>query len=132
MRSSFAAPSDIFVLQPSTSVLAGERRITDFYKDALAEKYLDPATEIFWTGGAVKDRKLQGWVFVPPGFKKGDKKKWPALMLIHGTSPGSICVRFLTTVLSCAGGPQALWQDMWFARYNPNGASFVLVAARRY
>ncbi|KZV96420.1 alpha/beta-hydrolase [Exidia glandulosa HHB12029] len=101
MRSSFTSPNDIFILKHTDGAGQHEQRITAFYKDALKGKHLDPGTEIHWTGGAVKERNVQGWVFTPPGFKRGEEKKWPALMMIHG-------------------GPQASWQDMWFPRYSLN------------
>jgi dipeptidyl aminopeptidase/acylaminoacyl peptidase len=125
MRSSFTTPNDVFILESEHSdrslVNSGtrERRLTDFYKVALAGKSLHAGEDIRWTGGAVADRELQGWVFLPPGFKRGEKKKWPALLMIHGTSPSkpksADAERYV-------GGPHVNWQDIWFPRYNLNGA----------
>ena len=27
---------------------------------------------------------MQGWIFKPKGFKKGEEKAWPVALLIHG------------------------------------------------
>lgn len=49
---------------------------------------------------------MHGWTLKPPGFKKGDEKAWPILLLIHG-------------------GPEGAWEDQWSNRWNPNSECFV-------
>ncbi|EJD41217.1 hypothetical protein AURDEDRAFT_186693 [Auricularia subglabra TFB-10046 SS5] len=82
MRSSFAAPSDVFALDG-----AEERRLTDFYGDALAGRAMGTPREIFWTGAT---RTVQGWVFLPAGFARGEARRWPALMMTHGAVAGRL------------------------------------------
>jgi dipeptidyl aminopeptidase/acylaminoacyl peptidase len=55
-------------------------------------------------------RKVQAWLFTPPGFDP--QKKYPAVMLIHG-------------------GPQGAWESSWSYRWNPEvfaGAGYVVYA----
>jgi len=73
-------------------------QITRFTEEELKEKTMI-AGEEFWFKGATRD--VQGWILKPQGFKEGDKKKWPAILLIHG-------------------GPQGAWEDQWSTRWNPN------------
>ncbi|PPQ63625.1 hypothetical protein CVT24_004378 [Panaeolus cyanescens] len=74
-------------------------RITNFSGSDLKGKNLSEGEE-FWFKGA-KDKRVQGWALKPRGWKEGDKKKWPAVLLIHG-------------------GPQSAWEDQWSTRWNPN------------
>jgi hypothetical protein len=120
MRSSFAAPNEVFVLETSATCKPTEIQLTKFSNDLLKGKNLHPGTEIWWTGGAIKDRKIQGWVFTPPNFQKGQEGQWPALLMIHGKSLGVLTV-CLANHLS--GGPQSLWQDMWFSSFHLNRKS---------
>jgi dipeptidyl aminopeptidase/acylaminoacyl peptidase len=57
-------------------------QITTFTKDSLEGKKLSPGEEFWFTGAHGK--RVQGWVLKPRGFKEGEKKKWPVVLLIHG------------------------------------------------
>ncbi|KAI0789790.1 alpha/beta-hydrolase [Abortiporus biennis] len=124
-RSSFTSPNDVFVIrgldeQNLQQIVNGKQKdvekhieieqITRFSEDALESKDLSEGEE-FWFKGA-EGRRIHGWVLKPPGFNKGEKKKWPAVLLIHG-------------------GPAGSWQDQWSTRWNPNvfaGQGYVTVA----
>ncbi|KAL1760448.1 Alpha/Beta hydrolase protein [Schizophyllum commune] len=101
-RSSFTSPNDVFVI----SAIEAEAtkpptitQITNFTSADLASKHLAEGEE-FWFKGAL-DRDVQGWILKPKGFKKGEEKAWPVVLLIHG-------------------GPQGAWEDQWSTRWNPN------------
>jgi dipeptidyl aminopeptidase/acylaminoacyl peptidase len=97
-RSSLTSPNDVFVLSASDIVhKKAPRQVTSFAAKKLAGKHLDAGRELFWQGAK---QTIQGWVLTPPGFKKGEDKKWPVVMLIHG-------------------GPQGAWEDQWSTRWNP-------------
>jgi dipeptidyl aminopeptidase/acylaminoacyl peptidase len=109
-QSSFTSPNDIFVIhglaQLEDSVdrengpFKGQvEQITHFTQEALEGKNLSEAEE-FWFKGA-ENKDVHGWVLKPKGWKAGEKKKWPILLLIHG-------------------GPQGAWEDQWSTRWNPN------------
>jgi len=111
-QSSFTSPNDVFVIhnlkQFETEVLqsdnpvsfSGEiRQLTRLTENALKDKHLSKGEE-FWFKGA-NDRDVQGWILKPGGWKDGDHKKWPIVLLIHG-------------------GPQGAWEDQWSTRWNPN------------
>lgn len=91
--SSLTAPNELYVLRgledldllssASRAAWHGDlERLTKFSADALEGKYLD-AGEEFWFEGA-DHVQVQGWLLKPPGFKKGEAKKWPVAFLIHG------------------------------------------------
>jgi dipeptidyl aminopeptidase/acylaminoacyl peptidase len=85
-RSSFTNPNEVFLLSPSDHSLfegAKELQLTAFSERGLKDKHLDKGTELWWDGAK---QKIQGWVLTPPGFQKGDNKKWPVVMVIHGKS----------------------------------------------
>lgn len=101
-RSSLTSPNDVFVIRglSETEIDASKIKVdqlTNFTEDALSGKGLD-AGEDFWFDGA--EHKIQGWIVKPPGFKKGEQKKYPIVLLIHG-------------------GPQGAWEDQWSTRWNP-------------
>lgn len=99
-RSSLTTPNDVYVLRGLDSLSKPQvDQLTRFSADALEGKSLD-AGEDFWFEGA-EGNQVQGWIVKPPGFKKGEVKKWPVVMLIHG-------------------GPQGAWEDQWSTRWNPN------------
>ncbi|KAI9058154.1 alpha/beta-hydrolase [Trametes sanguinea] len=99
-RSSLTAPNDVFVLRDlDESGKPKVDQITKFSAEGLKGKSLDEGSD-FWFEGA-EGKKVHGWVIKPPGFKKGDKKKWPILMAIHG-------------------GPEGAWEDQWSNRWNLN------------
>lgn len=94
-HSSLTAPNNMYVIRglEQLDLLAPESRepgvaklqveqLTRFAEDALKGKSL-AAGEDFWFEGA-EGHKVHGWIVKPPGFKKGEEKKWPILMLIHG------------------------------------------------
>lgn len=87
-RSSLTSPNDVYLLRGlERATQAGAEKpqveqLTRFAADALEGKSLDPG-EDFWFEGA-EGRKVHGWILKPPGFKKGDEKKWPIVVLIHG------------------------------------------------
>ncbi|KAI0775548.1 alpha/beta-hydrolase [Trametes elegans] len=110
-RSSLTSPNDVFVLRDLDE--GGTPRVdqlTRFAAAGLKGKSLAPG-EDFWFEGA-EGKKIHGWVIKPPGFKEGEKKKWPILLIIHG-------------------GPEGAWEDQWSTRWNPNAFAqqgYVVVA----
>lgn len=111
-QSSFTSPKDAFIIEDLSSIeraiLDGSAealkdlkptRLTHFAKEGLEGKHMSEGEE-FWFKGA-NDRQVQGWVLKPNGWKAGEKKKYPGLLLIHG-------------------GPQGAWEDQWSTRWNPN------------
>ena len=94
-QSSFTSPNDVFVIKDlerfEREVLQSDdlvsfsgdiQQITHFTENALKDKRLDKGEE-FWFKGA-NDYDVQGWILKPGGWKDGDTKKWPILLLIHG------------------------------------------------
>lgn len=75
-------------------------QITHFTEDDLKGKNLSEGEEFWFTGADGK--KVQGWALKPSGWKAGQTKAYPVLLLIHG-------------------GPQGAWEDQWSTRWNPNG-----------
>ncbi|CAL1712862.1 unnamed protein product [Somion occarium] len=107
-RSSLTSPNDVFVIRGLDGVDlfsddVGKKlnidQLTKFTEDALESKNLSPG-EDFWFEGA-EGKNVHGWIIKPPGFKEGEKKKWPVVLLIHG-------------------GPEGAWEDGWSVRWNPN------------
>lgn len=92
-RSSLTSPNDVFVLRgldqlerrpPNQDpiVYRGEpEQITRFTDDVLRGKGLAEG-EDFWFSSAGND--VHGWFLKPKGWKAGEKKKWPVVLLIHG------------------------------------------------
>lgn len=81
------------------------KQITFFGKEQLEDKNLDPGEE-FWFAGA-HDIQVHGFALKPKGWREGEVKKYPAVLLIHG-------------------GPQGAWEDGWSTRWNPNGLSHII------
>lgn len=94
-QSSFTTPNDVYVINDSRAIeqailtnsepLTIEtkiERVTDFWTAELRGKNLDEGKE-FWFKGA-DGNSVQGWILKPKGWKDGDTKKWPAVLLIHG------------------------------------------------
>ncbi|KAI0670984.1 alpha/beta-hydrolase [Trametes maxima] len=99
-RSSLTSPNEAFVLRGLDE--SGEPTVDQLTRIAvpgLKGKSLDEGKD-FWFEGA-EGKKVHGWIIKPPGFKEGEKKKWPILLLIHG-------------------GPEGAWEDQWSTRWNPN------------
>ncbi|KAI0702288.1 Alpha/Beta hydrolase protein [Cytidiella melzeri] len=100
-QSSFTGPNDVYVIRglSEEDVTAPVKidQLTQFTAEALKGKDLQTAEEVWFDG---VDQKIHGWVHKPPGFKKGEKKKWPLLFWIHG-------------------GPQSVWADRWSTGWNP-------------
>lgn len=106
------SPNDVFVLRNVDSANASQLKVdqlTHFAAEGLKGKDL-AVGEDFWFDGA--KGKVHGWTLKPPGFKEGEKKKWPVLLLIHGgKSDDPRCYRALTVFSTCdrsrgcLGGP---------------------------
>ncbi|KAJ3932308.1 MAG: Alpha/Beta hydrolase protein [Lentinula lateritia] len=111
-KSSFTSPNDVFLVKgldllqaqmtqsDGTAKFTGEvDQVTNFTAPDLEGKNLSKG-ENFWFKGA-NDVDVQGWILKPKGWKHGEKKAFPILLLIHG-------------------GPQGAWEDQWSTRWNPN------------
>ena len=94
-QSSLTSPNDVWILKDlkplENAILAGDQvgsiqteveRMTYFTKPDLKNKKLSPGEE-FWFKGA-NNKDVQGWYVKPKGWKLGEKKKWPVILLIHG------------------------------------------------
>ncbi|EGN98331.1 hypothetical protein SERLA73DRAFT_91651 [Serpula lacrymans var. lacrymans S7.3] len=109
--SSLTTPNDVFIIRQldrveadissqAANVYRGQlEQVTRFTADSLQGKNLSEGEEFWFKGG--DDIDVQGWILKPKGWKAGDEKKWPILLLIHG-------------------GPQGAWEDQWSTRWNPN------------
>ncbi|KAI0755168.1 alpha/beta-hydrolase [Daedaleopsis nitida] len=99
-RSSLTSPNEVFVMRGlDESGKPTVDQLTKLAAAGLKGKSLDGGEEIWFEGA--EGKQVQGWVVKPPGFKKGDKKKWPILLAIHG-------------------GPEGAWEDQWSNRWNLN------------
>ncbi|THH14140.1 hypothetical protein EW146_g6161 [Bondarzewia mesenterica] len=117
-RSSVTGPGDVFILhklrdlEDELSKRKDARnadeplewkaelvQVTRFTEEALKGKDLAQGESFYFEGA--EGKKVQGWIYKPKGFKTGEEKKWPVLLLIHG-------------------GPQGVWDDRWSTRWNPN------------
>ena len=94
-QSSFTSPNDVYVasdlkavegaiLANNDAVSTGVRmeKVTNFSDAELKGKSLSEGEE-FWFKGA-EGKNVQGWVIKPRSWTKGEKKKWPGLLFIHG------------------------------------------------
>ena len=94
-QSSLTSPNDVFVVRHLNTLAAAIScggsaalakvklgRITNFSEADLKDKGLSEGEEIWFTGAL--DKRVQGWALKPKGWKEGDKKKWPVILLIHG------------------------------------------------
>ena len=137
-RSTLTSPNDVFVIEDlwavEASILTGEharvpadavsasisvsvKQKTKFSEEGLKDVSLS-AGEEFWFKGA-RDKDVHGWAIKPPGFKTGEKKKWPVILFIHGGTLNSFW-SFSFGIENCPG-PQGAWEDQWSTRWNPNG-----------
>lgn len=116
-RSSLTAPPETFLLSlPSSSSTFQSiaQQLTHFSTPSVEGLDL-PAGQSFIFPGAA-GVSIQGWIIRPPGFKAGEKKKWPLAFLIHG-------------------GPQGAWEDSWSTRWNPSvfaQQGYVVVTINRW
>lgn len=85
-------PDELFVLDPATGAV---RQLTHFNDDLLAQLDLGTCEE-YWFEGAAGDR-VQGWLYLPPGFDP--EKSYPLIQLMHG-------------------GPHTMVADSWSYRWN--------------
>ena len=94
-QASLTSPNDVWILKNlkllEKAILAGDQvgaiqtqveRMTHFSESDLKNKRLSPGEE-FWFKGA-NNKDVQGWVVKPKGWKLGEKKKWPVILMIHG------------------------------------------------
>ncbi|CAG8598565.1 9145_t:CDS:2, partial [Acaulospora colombiana] len=97
--SSLVSPNNAFIISGLENQSPELKQITKFGADVLEGKGLDPGEEFWFTGA--KHVQVHGFALKPKGWKEGQKKKYPAVLLIHG-------------------GPQGAWEDSWSTRWNPN------------
>jgi dipeptidyl aminopeptidase/acylaminoacyl peptidase len=94
-QSSLTSPSDVWILRDlktlEKAILAGDQvgsiqrqveKMTHLTESELKNKTLSPGEEFWFKGADNKD--VQGWFVKPKGWKLGEKKKWPVILLIHG------------------------------------------------
>ena len=94
-QSSLTSPNDVFIIRDlktlEAAILSGDsaalakvkpEKVTSFSEADLKDKGLSEGEEIWFTGAL--NKKVQGWILKPKGWKEGEKKKWPVLLLIHG------------------------------------------------
>lgn len=74
-RSSLTEAPEAFVLKQSKSGAVNVEQVTRFTEKALKGNSMH-AGEEFWFEGS-EGETIQGWAVLPPGFKKGEKSKWP-------------------------------------------------------
>lgn len=111
--SSITSPNDVYVvrglkdLEKELSEVKGDltltwksdpEQITKFTEEDLKGKDIIAPEEFTFEGA--EGVTVQGWAIRPKGWKEGEKKKWPVVLLIHG-------------------GPQGAWDDQWSTRWNP-------------
>ena len=94
-QSSLTSPNDVFIVRDlktlEAAILSGDsaalakvkpEKVTSFSETDLKDKGLSEGEEIWFTGAL--NKKVQSWILKPKGWKEGEKKKWPVLLLIHG------------------------------------------------
>lgn len=102
-QSSLTSPNEVFIIRGLDSKYRSTlvyQQVSNFSGESLKSKNLDEG-ESFWFNGA-EGIRVHGWALKPKGWKKGVKKEFPVVLLIHG-------------------GPQGAWEDQWSTRWNPNG-----------
>jgi dipeptidyl aminopeptidase/acylaminoacyl peptidase len=102
-RSSLQGPNNVFIIRGLRELEAHfndaqghikmERmpqpeQITWFAEKALVGKALRPPEDFYFEGA--EDKQVHGYVVKPYGWKEGDVKKWPGLLLIHGGTSASM------------------------------------------
>jgi dipeptidyl aminopeptidase/acylaminoacyl peptidase len=94
-RSSLQGPNDVFVIHGLQELEADfvktqgdfkwngtPEQISRFTEKALVGKTLRPPEDFYFEGA--EGKQVHGFVVKPYGWKEGDKRKWPGLLLIHG------------------------------------------------
>lgn len=71
-RSSLTVPAETFLLNLGDKEAS---RVTQFSYESLKDKDLSPGSSFYFEGA--EGVHIQGWAVLPPGFKKGEAKKWP-------------------------------------------------------
>ena len=130
-RSSLQGPNDVFVIRGLRELEAdfinaqGEfkwkgkpEQVTRFTEKALVGKTLRPPEDFYFEGA--EGKKVHGYVVKPYGWKEGDKRKWPGLLLIHGGMSAALANPIYVPYAEEFTGPQGAWDDQWSTRWNPN------------
>jgi hypothetical protein len=90
-QSSLTSPNDVFIIHDledkmkedhKTTFQGRVEQVTRFTQESLRDKQLDAGEEFWFKGAEGKD--VQGWILKPKGWKSGETKKWPIVLLIHG------------------------------------------------
>lgn len=94
-KSSYTTPNDVYIIsglktleteiQQSDEPVAFKgqiQKLTSLTEAALKDKKLSAGEEFWFKGANYID--VQGWVIKPYGWKEGQKKTYPGLLLIHG------------------------------------------------
>jgi dipeptidyl aminopeptidase/acylaminoacyl peptidase len=94
-RSSLQGPNDVFIIrglheleadlantQGDVKLEVTPEQITRFAEKSLAGKTLRPPEDFYFEGA--EGKQVHGFVVKPYGWKDGNKKKWPGVLLIHG------------------------------------------------
>ncbi len=108
--SDVVTPAEVFVNRRDGS---GQRPVTSFNEEWLAEVTLQPAEKLAWT--LTDGSQVEGWLIKPVGYEAG--RQYPMILKIHGGPYGAYRNTFFRTfhVLSNAG---------FFVLYtNPRGST---------
>jgi dipeptidyl aminopeptidase/acylaminoacyl peptidase len=89
-RQSIQSPADLFALDLIDLEAGGERRLTAFNRERLAEVDLGTVEEHTFAGAGGEEVHL--WLVYPPDFDAG--KKWPLLHAVHGGPHGAFLDAF--------------------------------------
>lgn len=89
-RSSLTSPNDVFVIRNLNNInlfsddvkQVSIDQLTKFTEDELESKSLSTGEDFYFEGA--ENKTVHGWIRKPPGFKEGEKAKWPVVLLIHG------------------------------------------------
>jgi dipeptidyl aminopeptidase/acylaminoacyl peptidase len=94
-RSSLQGPNDVFIIrglhgtqadfsnvQDYVEKMPQPEQITWFTEKALVGKTLRSLEDFYFEGA--EGKQVHGYVVKPYGWKKGEEKKWPGLLFIHG------------------------------------------------
>jgi dipeptidyl aminopeptidase/acylaminoacyl peptidase len=70
-------------------------QITWFTEKALVGKTLRSLEDFYFEGA--EGKQVHGYVVKPYGWKKGEEKKWPGLLFIHGGASAHTSLRIMGT-----------------------------------